>query len=182
MTSTVLYMSVSLDGFVEGTPDMPDHGFGRLHGWVFRDERPQGVNGQIWGEMLATGAVVAGRGTVEPANYWNGDHHDGGPIFILSRTKTESEFPHVAFVDDVVDLMRRAKEAAGDKNVLVHGVTVARLALAVGVLDEIELHVIPVLLGRGRRLFDGNDEQIELDRTRVLEGEGVTHAPYRVIK
>jgi dihydrofolate reductase len=182
MASTVLYMSVSLDGFIEGTPDMPDHGFGRLHEWVFRDERPQGINGQIWDEMLSTGAVVAGRGTVEPANYWNGDHHDGVPIFILSRTRTESEYPDVAFVDDVVDLMTRAEEAAGDKNVLVHGVTVARLALAAAVLDEIELHVIPVLLGRGRRLFVENDEQIELERTRVLEGEGVTHARYRVIK
>ncbi len=75
-----------------------------------------------------------------------------------------------------------AKRAAGDRDVLVHGVTTARLALAAGVLDELELHVVPVLLGQGRRLFDGlGAEHIELERTRVLEGEhGVIHLHYRV--
>ena len=65
---------------------------------------------------------------------------------------------------------------------LVHGAGIARLALAAGVLDELELHVVPVLFGQGRRLFEGlPPEQIELDRTRVLEGEdGVTHMHYRV--
>jgi dihydrofolate reductase len=78
--------------------------------------------------------------------------------------------------------MRRAKEAAADRNVLVHGAGIARLAFAAGVLDELELHVIPVLFGQGRRLFDGlTAGQIELERTRVLEGEGgVTHMHYRV--
>ena len=78
--------------------------------------------------------------------------------------------------------MTRAKEAAGDKNVLVHGAGVTRLALAAGVLDELELHVVPVLFGQGRRLFEAlAAEQIELQRTRVLEGEdGVTHMHYRV--
>ena len=74
------------------------------------------------------------------------------------------------------------KEPAGDKNVLVHGAGTAQLALAAGVLDEIELHLIPVLLGQGRRLFDERGpEHIELERTRILEGEdGVTHMHYRV--
>ena len=77
--------------------------------------------------------------------------------------------------------MTRAKEAAGDKNVLVHGAGTAQLALAAGVLDELELHVIPVLFGQGRRLFAGLAAQIELQRTRILEGEGgVTHMHYRV--
>ena len=76
--------------------------------------------------------------------------------------------------------MTRAKEAAGDKNVLVHSAGIARLALTAGVLDE--LHVIPVLFGQGRRLFEGlAAEQIELERTRILEGEnGVTHMHYVV--
>jgi dihydrofolate reductase len=66
--------------------------------------------------------------------------------------------------------------------VLVHGAGTAQLALAAGVLDELELHVIPVLFGQGRRLFDGMaPEQIELERTRILEGEdGVTHMHFRV--
>ncbi len=78
--------------------------------------------------------------------------------------------------------MTQPKEAGGDKNVLVHGAGTAQLALAAGVHDEIELHVIPVLLGQGRRLFEGlAPEQIELERTRILEGEnGVTHLHYRV--
>jgi dihydrofolate reductase len=78
--------------------------------------------------------------------------------------------------------MTQAKEAAGEKDVLVHGAGTARLALAAGALDEIELHVIPVLFGQGRRLFDGlAAEHVELERTRVLEGErGVTHVHYRV--
>ena len=78
--------------------------------------------------------------------------------------------------------MSRAREAAGDKNVLVHGAAVTQLALAAGVLHELELHVVPVLLGQGRRLFEGlASEQIELERTRALEGEnGVIHMHYRV--
>jgi dihydrofolate reductase len=85
-------------------------------------------------------------------------------------------------VNDVTAAMGRAKEAADDTNVLVHGAGTAQLALAAGVLDEIELHVIPVLFGQGRRLFEGlAAEHIELERTRVLEGEnGVTHMRYRV--
>jgi dihydrofolate reductase len=78
--------------------------------------------------------------------------------------------------------MTQAKEAAAGRNVLVHGAGVARLALLAGVLDELELHVVPVLFGQGRRLFDGLPaEQIELECTRILEGEnGVTHMHYRV--
>jgi dihydrofolate reductase len=184
MPSTVLTMSMSLDGFIAGPNESPDNGLGdggtRLHEWVFP---PQGTNQKIVDEFMATGAVVAGRGTVEPAGYWNGDHHDGVPIFILSRTETESEFPLVTFVDDVRTAMASAKEAAGDKNVLVHGAGTAQLALAAGVLDELEIHLIPVLLGQGRRLFDNlGPEHVELERTRVLEGEGgVTHMHYRVV-
>jgi dihydrofolate reductase len=128
---------------------------------------------------------VAGRGTFEPADGWRGDHHDGVPIFILYRRKPEidiGKWPLVTPVDDVASAMTQAKEAAGANNVLIHGAGVARLALAAGVLDELELHVVPVLFGQGRRLFDGLPaEQIELERTRILEGEnGVTHMHYRV--
>jgi dihydrofolate reductase len=77
--------------------------------------------------------------------------------------------------------MTQAKEAAGDKNVLVHGAGRVQLALAAGVLHKLEIHLIPVLLGQGRRLFDNlAPEHIELERTRTLEGDGVTHMHYRV--
>jgi dihydrofolate reductase len=78
----------------------------------------------------------------------------------------------------------RPKRAAGDKNVLVHGAATAQLALAGGLLDELEVHLIPVLLGQGRLLFDNlAPEHIELGRTRILEGQGgVTHLHYRVLR
>jgi len=78
--------------------------------------------------------------------------------------------------------VRDAKHMAGDKNVLVHGAGIAQRALAAGLLDELEIHLIPVLLGDGRRLFEHlGIEQRELERTRIIEGEaGVTHMHYRV--
>ena len=197
MSSTVLYMSISLDGFIAGPNAGLGNGLGdgghRLHEWALtgadadhkRIGRPAGLNGQVFDEMLATGAVVAGRGTFEPAGGWSGDHHDGVPIFILYRRKPEidiGKWPLVTPVNNVASAMTQAKQAAGTKDVLVHGAGVARLALAAGVLDELELHVVPVLFGQGRRLFDGlAGEQIELERTRILEGEnGITHLRYRV--
>jgi dihydrofolate reductase len=188
MSATVLYMSISLDGFIAGPNERVDNGLGdggdRLHDWLRGAEAEAGVNGQIVDEFMSTGAVVAGRGTVEPAGYWSGDHHDGVPIFILTRQDRANfrQWPLVSFVNDIATAMTRAKEAAGAKNVLVHGAGVAQLALAAGALDEIELHVIPVLFGHGRRLFDGlAAQQVELERTRILEGEnGVTHMHYRV--
>ena len=181
MASTVLYMSMSLDGFIAGPNETVENGLGdggeRLHDWVFSD--PTGVNAQVIDEFMATGAVVAGRGTFEPAGGWGGDHHDGVPIFILSRRETESRWPLVTYVSDVETAMAEAKRAAGDKDVLVHGAGVAQLALAAGVLDEIEIHLVPILLGQGRPLFENMG--LELERTRVLEGEGgVTHMRYRV--
>jgi dihydrofolate reductase len=197
VSATVLYMSISLDGFVAGPNEGPDNGLGdgghRLHEWFLTEDgavdleairRLGGVNGKVVDELMATGAVVAGRGTFEPAGGWRGDHHDRVPIFILTRRDPDDlrQWPLVTYVSDVTSAMTQAKEAAGDKNVLVHGAGTAQLALAAGVLDEIELHVIPVLFGRGRRLFEGlAAEQIELERTRILEGEsGVTHMHYRV--
>jgi dihydrofolate reductase len=197
VSATVLYMSMSFDGFIAGPNEGPGNGLGdgghRLHEWALtgadadhaRVGRPAGVNGQVFDEFMATGAVVAGRGTFEPAGGWGGDHHDGVPIFVLTRRRPDSEvaqWPLVTYVSDVRTAMTQAKRAAGDKNVLVHGAGTAQLALAAGVLDELELHVVPVLFGQGRRLFEGlAPEQIELQRTRILEGEGgVTHMHYRV--
>ena len=203
MSTSVLYMSVSLDGFVAGPNAGPDNGLGdggdRLHEWFLTDgsidsdghidfeamRRSDTVNGRIVDELMSTGAVVAGRGTFEAAGGWAGDHHDGVPIFILSRHEPGidiSQWTLVTYVDDVTSAITQAKEAAADKNVMVHGAgVITQLALSAGVLDELELHVVPVLFGQGRRLFDGLPaEQIELERTRILEGEGgVTHMHYK---
>ena len=138
MAATVLYMSVSLDGFIAGPNESVDNGLGdggeRLHDWAFaggdaaKDSgmpgRPAGVDGEVFDEMMATGAVVAGRGTIEPAGYWRGDHHDGVPIFVLSRSQPGPEaakWPLLSFVGDVETAMARARDAAGERNVLVHG-------------------------------------------------------------
>jgi dihydrofolate reductase len=197
VSATVLYMSMSLDGFIAGPNETPENGLGdgglRLHEWLMAGgdvalasvSRSGGVNGKLVDEFMSTGAVVAGRGTFEPAGGWRGDHHDGVPIFIVARHEPGidiSQWPLVTYVNDVTTAMTRAKEAAGNKNVLVHGAGIAQLALTAGVLDELELHVIPVLFGQGRRLFEGlAPEQIELERTRILEGEdGVTHMHFRV--
>ena len=197
MSTTVLYMSMSLDGFIAGPNDGPGNGLGddghRLHDWLSGGEpsgpsgvpgRPSGVNGKVFDELMATGAVVTGRRTFELAGGWGGDHHDGVPIFVLTRREPDSEtgqWPLVSYVSDVTTAMAQAKLAAGDKNVLVHGAGTAQLALAAGVLDELEIHLISVLLGQGRRLFNHlGPEHIELEGTRIIEGPGVTHMHYRV--
>jgi dihydrofolate reductase len=200
MGATVLDMSMSLDGFIAGPNESVENGLGdggeRLHEWIVPAgeevtdvaslrRKLDGVDGEVFDEMMATGAVVAGRGTFEPAGGWGGDHHDGVPIFILSRHATDAErarWPLVSYVDDVRSAMAQAKAAAGDKDVLVHGAKVAQLALDAGVLDEMEIHLVPVLLGQGRRLFEDREpEHVELERIRVRPGAGgVTHVRYRV--
>jgi dihydrofolate reductase len=197
VSATVLYMSMSLDGFIAGPNEGPGNGLGdgghRLHEWATTGggvdleamRRAGGANAEIIDEFMSTGATVAGRGTFELAGGWGGDHHDGVPIWVFSRHQPGidvSGWPLVTYVDDVRIAMAEARRAAGEKNVIVQGAATAQLALAAGVLDELELHVIPVLFGQGRRLFEGlAAEQIELERTRILEGEGgVTHMHYRV--
>jgi dihydrofolate reductase len=192
MSKSVLDMSVSLDGFVCGPNETPDNGLGdngrRLHWWFGKGagNDPDGVDAQVVDELMATGAVVAGRGTVEPAGWWKGDHHDGVPVFILTRTRTAADveqWPLVTVLDDVSEAMARAKAAAGDRDVLVHGVGTAAAALSAGVLDEVQLHLVPTVLGEGRRLFEGiGAESHEFELARNLEGLGVTHLRYRVLR
>src|SRR5262249_49403778 len=147
--------------------DGPGNGLGdggeRLHDWLMMSggaddveawgSRVGAVNGKVIDEMMSTRAIVARRGTLEPAGGWGGEHHGGVPIFILYRQAPGldiGQWPRVTQVNEITSAMTRAKDAEGDKNVLVHGAGVAQLALAAGVLDEIELHVIPVLFGQGR--------------------------------
>jgi dihydrofolate reductase len=199
MSSTVLYMSMSLDGFVTGPNEGPDNGLGdggeRLHEWIFHGvgDHPKeavggsgSVNSQIVDEIMSTGAVITGRGTFDAATGWGGDHHDGVPIYVISRSPASewaAEWPIVHYVTDLEAATRDAKDAAGDKNVLVHGASVmVQRALTAGLLDELEIALIPVLLGDGRRLFGHlGTEQRQLERIRVREGEGgVIHLRYRV--
>jgi dihydrofolate reductase len=166
-----------------------------LHDWIFHGtgDHPReavastgDVNGQIVREAMSTGAVITGRGTFEAARGWGGDHHDGVPIYVVSRGPAPAwaaEWPAVHYERDIAAAARAARDAAGDNNVLVHGAsTMLQLAVEAGVLDELEIHLIPVLLGDGRGLFENVEVDYgRLERVRVLEGErGVTHLRYRV--
>lgn len=201
MASSVLYMSMSLDGFIAGPNESVENGLGdggmRLHEWIFpgleggdfagATKRLRGVNKAVYEDGMATGAVVAGRGTFEPARGWNGDHHDGVPIYILSRHPAPdwaAGWPLVHYVSDLAAAMRDAKAAAGAKNVLVHGAGIAPMAIRAGLLDELQIHLVPVLFGAGRPLFAHlGVGQRELERVRVLEGDGgVVHLRYRVLR
>ena len=183
----VLYMSMSLDGFVVGPDDSVEEPMGRggfrLFNWL-DDRESDGPSGQVYKESLSTGAVIAGRRTFEHAGRWQGDHHDGVPIFILTHHVDEGDVPpgSARFVTDVAECAALAKAAAGDRNVMVHGAGAAQALLRAGLLDELELHVVNVLLGQGRRLFDNLPaEYIELEPVRQLVDRDVTHLHYRVV-
>ena len=191
MSASVLYMSMSLDGYIAGPNDNPGNpggdGFDRLHGWFIKPDgefgRPSGPAEQVWDEMFATGAVLAGRRTVEQVDHWGGDHH-GLPIFVPSHRPpgpTVANYPLVTYVTDgIASAMAQAKAAAGGRNVLVHGAYTAQRALESGVLDELMISQIPVLFGRGRRLFDVLPERIELEILGVIDTPEATHIHYRV--
>jgi dihydrofolate reductase len=183
-------MSMSLDGYIAGPNDKPGNpggdGFMRLHEWYFADGesgRPSGQAGEVVDGMTATGAVLVGRHTAEQADHYQGDHH-GVPIFVLSHQPAPpsvASYPSVTYVTDgIAAAMAQAKAAAGDRDVLVHGADMVRWALEAGLLDEIQIHQIPVLFGAGRRLFDTLGSRIELDIVRVVDTPQATHIRYRI--
>jgi dihydrofolate reductase len=187
----MLYMAMSLDGYIAGPNDEPGNpggdGFERLHEWFVSPAgeffRPTGPAGELFDEMETLGAVLAGRRTVEQVDHWSGDHH-GVPIFVPSHRPpgpSVANYPLVTYVSDgIASAMAQAKAAAGDRYVLVHGAYTAQRALEAGVLDEIQISHIPVLFGGGRRLFDVLASRIELEIVRVIDTPEATHIRYRV--
>jgi dihydrofolate reductase len=187
-----LYMTMSLDGYVAGPHDSKDAPMGidgfRLFNWLDRRNDP-GPSGQVVAEAMSTRALISGRRTYELAGHWQGDHHDSVPIFVLTHAVPDEPPPgSVRYVTDVHECASQARAAAGDGDVMVHGAGAAQALLRARQLDELELHVVPVLLGQGRRLFDNLPaEHIELDLVRVLTTpdieeptQRVTHLRYRV--
>jgi dihydrofolate reductase len=184
-------MSMSLDGYIAGPNDEPGNpggdGFDRLHEWFVTPDgrfgRPAAPAGQLSDEMHTTGAVLAGRRTVEQVDHWKGDHH-GVPIFVPSHRPpgpSVANYPLVTYVADGIEsAMAQAKAAAGGRNVLVHGAYTAQRALEAGVLDELQIHQIPVLFGGGRRLFELLPSRAELEIVRVIDTPAATHIRYRV--
>jgi dihydrofolate reductase len=187
-----LYMTTSVDGYVAGPQDSMDQPMGiggfRLFNWLDRRHDP-GPSGQVFGEALATRAVIAGRRTYELAGRWQGDHHDGVPVYVLTHDVPDDPPPgSIRYVTDVAECAAQARAAAAGGDVMVHGAGAAQALLRAGQLDELELHVVPVLLGQGRRLFENLPaDQVELELVRQLTAgpavraeQQVLHLRYRV--
>lgn len=187
-----LDMTVSLDGYVTGPRDSIDDPMGvdgfRLFNWLDRRDDPE-PSGQVYAEMMATRALISGRRTYEHAGRWHGDHHDGVPIFVLTHDIPDEPPPgSVRYVTGARECAALARAAAQDGDVVVAGAGAGQALLRAGELDELELHVVPVLLGQGRRLFDNLPAQhVELDLVRRLTtpdvedaAQRVTHLRYRV--
>ncbi|UQS25277.1 dihydrofolate reductase family protein [Amycolatopsis thermalba] len=168
MTAADFAEKGSVDGYIAG----PD------------DRMSEGPNGQVCAEALATGAVISGRRTYELAGRWQGDHHDGVPIHVLTHHVDPADEPpgSVKYYADADVCAAEAREAAGDRAVLVHDAGAAQALLAAGQLDELELHLVPVLLGAGRRLFEPTGlGHVEWELLRRLDGRDATHLRYRIL-
>ena len=177
----VLDTAVSLDGFVAG----PNDELGGAPRLVFLAHRRRGHR-RIGG---GTGAIVIGRRTYGVGDRMDGFAHTPYPVDHLVLThevpeKTATGGMRFVFVADGVEgAVRQARDAAGDGNVAVGGASVVRQCLAVGLVDEIQVHLVPVLLGGGVRLFaDRGAGRVGLGKTRAVDAPGVMHVTYRVLE
>lgn len=191
MAQVICDMSVSLDGYVTGPNDSRENPFGdgawMLHKWMSDQatEEDRAILKQVAEDW---GAVVMGRRSFEK-NEGEGGWGEGGPMgdvpcFVVTHRAPIRPYPPVfTFVTDgVADAIEQAGEAAGDKVVGLHGATVMQQALPLGLVDEIRVHVIPVLVGGGTPLFGALDSSITLERTRVIATPVATHLSYRVVR
>ena len=196
MTKVLAGITTSVDGYVAGPDDRPGQGLGeggeRLHYWVFGgpwtyDNEPEGgASGEdaAWLQkvMSRLGAVVSGRWTYEAADHWGGENPWDMPLFIVThRPEEEPEGAGFTFVSGVEEAVARAKEAAGDKDVhIMGGADVIRQALEAGLVEELTIIVAPVVLGGGKRLFDGFSRSLELEHIGLRQSPHATFIDYRV--
>jgi dihydrofolate reductase len=197
-------LSMSLDGFIAGPNDGPDSPLGeggeRLFEWysggdteyrlpgtemVFRVS-PQSAEllREVHSKM---GAFVTGRRTFDITGGWGGRPPLGVPTFVVTHTVPQEWVyegsPFTFVTEGAESAVERAKAVAGDKTVAVGAASIAQQCIRAGLLDEIHIDLVPVLLGDGVRLFDHlGTEPIELESTRVIEGAGVTHLTFRVVR
>jgi dihydrofolate reductase len=185
MAKVVLFMGMSLDGFIAGPDDTVAEPAGRTGELLFAWAQDEATARAVHAEYDATGAVLSGRRTYDLVNGWGGDHHDGVPMFILTHEPPDS-VPKgkgtYTFVTDGVDLaVAQAKAAAGDKDVLLHGADIAQQCLRAGLLDELVIHLAHVLLGAGRPLFGHlGIDPVQLDLVHLREAPQATHLRFRV--
>ena len=185
MQNVVLDMSMSLDGYIADLDDYlggPDGE--RLHKWA--GSEASGPVQRFEEEWKAAGAVLSGRRTAELMDHWGGSS-GGLPIFVPSDRPPSPAarwmYKLVTYVSDGLEsAIAQAKAAAKGRNVQMRGGYTAQRALEAGLLDEIQIHLIPVLLGRGRRLFDLLPSEIELEIVEVIDTPEATHLRYRVIR
>jgi dihydrofolate reductase len=189
-------ITTSVDGYIAGPDDGPGKGLGeggeRLHYWVFGGPwtygnapkgEPSGEDAEWLNEVSSKiGAVVGGRGTYEAAEHWGDENPWGLPFFIVThRPEEEPEGGHFTFVSGVEAAVERAREAAGDKDVhVMGGADVIRQALDAGIVDELSIIVAPVVLGGGKRLFEGFSKSVELEHLGVRQSPFATFIDYRV--
>ena len=191
-------ITTSLDGYITGPNDGPGCGLGeggeRLHYWVFGgpwsyEEEPRGeATGAdkefLDAAMARVGAVVAGRNTYESAGAWGGKNPFGVPLFVVThRPKDEPADAGFTFINGLDDAIAQAREGARDKDVSVMGgAEIIRQALRAGYLEELWIAIAPVVLGAGKRLFDGFDETLNLEHIRAVQSPFATHISYRVVR
>ncbi len=194
MSKVTAALSISLDGFIDG----PDGEDGGLHAWVFSGSVPveaAGISFKLASESSArlfrefvehTGAVVVGRKAATITSEI--DPIFDLPTFVLTREprgpKTK-DGTTVTFVNDGIEsALEQARAEAGEEDVCVFGgADTVRQYLQAGLLDELQLDVVPVLLGGGTRLFDGASlGEVRLEQVRAVESANVTHLIYRVMK
>lgn len=199
MGKLVAGITTSVDGYVAGPDDGPGCGLGiggeRLHYWVFGgpwsyDHEPSGEatgEDKEWLEsaMSGLGAVIAGRWTYEAADHWGDTNPWGVPFFIVTHRPEEQPDPAqgFTFVGDLDTAIEQAQRAAGDKTVhVMGGADVVRQALAGGQVDELTIILAPVVLGGGKRLFDGFEKSLELEHLGVRQSKYATFIDYRVMR
>ena len=191
MARVICDISTSLDGYVTGPNDSRENPFGdgaeMLHDWIF-DAATDEDRALLQETLDSVGAVVMGRKSFDK-NAGDGGWGDRGPLgdapcFVVTHREPTGWHPAVfTFVTDgVVSALEQAKDAAGDKVVALHGASVMQQALPLGLVDEIRVHVMPVLLGGGTPLFASLDSSIRLERTLALVTPAATHLGFRVVR
>jgi dihydrofolate reductase len=205
-------ISVSVDGYVAGPNQSMENPLGEngegLHDWVvqLRAWRTMaGMEGGIENVSSAVftdaytnvGAEIMGRGKFGPPKrgpwddswqgWWGDDPPFHKPVFVLTHHAREpltlSDTTFTFVTDGIEGALERARDASGDKDVFIGGgADVINQFLAAGLLDELELHVAPILLGGGARLFEGVGADVRLEPIRTIEAPGVTHLKYRVTR
>ncbi len=186
MGNVVIDMSMSLDGYIAAPNDNPEQGLGedgmRLHNWAFDDPS---VFERVYGNLVEeTGAVIMGRRSYDNSiEAWGGKGPLGDvPCFVVTHRPLTPPDPLFTVTDGIESALAKAREAAGEKRIGLMGANIDQQFLAAGLVDEIRIHVVDVLLGGGRRLFEQLPERIELEQSGLSETDGVTHLEYRVVR